>query len=1411
MGTVLDYSNNRFSFIPENFGKCLRETSYLDLSKNRLNGHIPTSLCIASELEILDLSYNNFSGLIPFCLTQNNLRVLKLRGNRIQGELPDNIRQGCMLETVDLSNNYIAGKLPRSLSDCRELRLLDVGNNQIVDSFPSWMGPLPKLRVLVLGSNQFFGTIRSLPENARITNHFSSLQILNLASNNFSGNLPEGWFTEVRSIMATDNDVGQAIGYETKSQKVFYQDSITITFKGLDIVFTKILTTMKVIDVSNNSFDGPIPKSIGKLVALHGLNMSYNNFTEQIPSQLGNLSRLESLDLSWNHLSGEIPQELTSLTSLAWLNLSYNNLTGRIPQENQFLSFSVNSFEGNPNLCGSQVSKKCDNRGSSSTTPRADHAKSNGLWQDRHDAILLFTFVGCGFGVGFALAINVLQFFRKDGCNCRDPSSAAGAAFTSNHTLPPSVRRCLPDQESALLRLKRSFTTTNYSISAFRSWRIGTDCCRWAGVQCSGDSSGGRVTSLNLGDRGLEAGGLDPVLFHLTSLKYLNLAYNDFNRSRLPSNGFERLIHLTHLNLSTSGFSGPVPIGINKLTNLVSLDLSTSFDIIELITDGFLSYSDAQLSIWFVEENIGNLVHNLGNLRELHLGYVDLSNNESQWCNIIATSCPKLRVLSLPWCGLSGPICNSLSRLHSLAVIDLQLNHLSGLLPDFIANLSNLTVLQLRHNKLQGWISPAIFQHKKLVTIDLYQNLGISGNLPNFSYGSRLENLDVGSTNFSGTIPSSLGNIITLKKLGLAATGFFGDLPSSIGNIKSLSILEISGKEIVGPMPSWVANLTSLTTLRFDNCGMSGPLPSFIGNLTHLKELLLCDCGFSGEITSLLSNLTQLQILLLYSNNFVGTIELNFFRKLSDLIILYLSHNNLTLLDGEDNSTLTSLPTFFILGLAGCRMSKFPNFLRHQDQLSRLDLSDNEIHGAIPQWVWENLNDLDKLFIGNNKLTSVGYAPFLPLQLQILELSNNIFEGAIPIPQGSAGVLDYSNNMFSSIPYNFSYHLSDVGLFDASGNNLSGNIPLSFCSGTTIQLLDLSNNNFSGLIPSCLMENVNGMQSLNLRENGIHGEFPDNIKEGCSFEALDFSGNSIEGKLPRSLLFCKNLEILDVANNQIKDTFPCWMSAHHRLAVLVLKSNKFFGQVAQSPHEEGNACAFPSAIIIDLSSNNFSGPLPKDQWFKKLASMIFRGPLTSLVMDHGVPDSFDTYKYTTSITYKGHDTKFAQILTTLVFIDLSNNVFSDVIPKAIGELGLLHGLNISHNSLTGTIPSQLGHLRQLEALDLSSNQLSGKIPQELASLDFLTTLNLSDNKLVGSIPESAHFSTFSNSSFIGNDGLCGPPLSKECINRTLPNVVPHHSKMSKDIMLFLFAGLGFGVGFAVAIVVAWGIPIRKRF
>ncbi|WVZ61876.1 hypothetical protein U9M48_011684 [Paspalum notatum var. saurae] len=414
---VFDCSNNNFSSIEPNVGRYLRNAVIINLSKNKLSGFIPHSICSLNNIEIMDLSHNYFSGPVPSCLMErDDLIILKLRENILHGTIPENIRQGCKLQTIDLNGNHIEGALPRSLTNCRDLEVLDVGNNQIVGSFPSWMGALPNLRIIVLRSNQLNGTIRDLENDYQ---HFTSLQIVDLSSNHFSGHLHLEWFENLRAMMNNSNDDGQILEHHTNVYNPVYEDTITVTYKDATLIFYRIETAFKMIDFSNNSFEGSIPNSVGRLVSLHGLNMSHNNLTGPIPSQLGHLSRLESLDLSCNSLSGEIPQEFNSLTSLSWLNLSYNNLTGRIPQGNQFMSFPSSSFEGNAGLCGIQLSKECGTAGPNSTTPRALAHKQYSLWEDRLDAIILFIFAGVGFGVGFALAIVFGPFVHIEGWVCK--------------------------------------------------------------------------------------------------------------------------------------------------------------------------------------------------------------------------------------------------------------------------------------------------------------------------------------------------------------------------------------------------------------------------------------------------------------------------------------------------------------------------------------------------------------------------------------------------------------------------------------------------------------------------------------------------------------------------------------------------------------------------------------------------------------------------------------------------------------------------------------------------------------------------------------------------------------------------------------------------------------------------------
>ena len=124
----------------------------------------------------------------------------------------------------------------------------------------------------------------------------------------------------------------------------YYQDSLNLMMKGLYIKLVRIQIVFTTIDFSNNSFRGEMPKIIGRLKSLKGLNFSHNNLTGYIPSLFGNLSNLEWLDLSLNKLIKEIPRQLADLPWLEVLNLSHNQLTRHIPSGKQFNTFANDSY-----------------------------------------------------------------------------------------------------------------------------------------------------------------------------------------------------------------------------------------------------------------------------------------------------------------------------------------------------------------------------------------------------------------------------------------------------------------------------------------------------------------------------------------------------------------------------------------------------------------------------------------------------------------------------------------------------------------------------------------------------------------------------------------------------------------------------------------------------------------------------------------------------------------------------------------------------------------------------------------------------------------------------------------------------------------------------------------------------------
>ncbi|CAL4970147.1 unnamed protein product [Urochloa decumbens] len=198
---------------------------------------------------------------------------------------------------------------------------------------------------------------------------------------------------------------------------------------------------------------------------------------------------------------------------------------------------------------------------------------------------------------------------------------------------------------------------------------------------------------------------------------------------------------------------------------------------------------------------------------------------------------------------------------------------------------------------------------------------------------------------------------------------------------------------------------------------------------------------------------------------------------------------------------------------------------------------------------------------------------------------------------------------------------------------------------------------------------------------------------------------------------------------------------------LNLRSNRLFGPV---PGELLSGS--PALQSLVLYGNELGGPLPEELGGLAFLQIL---DLSSNALNGSLPASI---------------LKCRRLRT----LALARNNLTGPLPDGFGaELAALERLDLSFNGFSGAVPEDIGNLSRLQGtVDLSHNHFSGRIPASLGRLPEKVYIDLTYNNLSGPIPQNGALENRGPTAFIGNPGLCGPPLKNPCSPDAMPSSNP---------------------------------------
>ncbi len=663
-----------------------------------------------------------------------------------------------------------------------------------------------------------------------------------------------------------------------------------------------------------------------------------------------------------------------------------------------------------------------------------------------------------------------------------------------------------------------------------------------------------------------------------------------------------------------------------------------------------------------------------------------------------------------------------------------------------------------------GWQGVSIFEGDiTVINLSLNQLIGempsTIGNL------TSLKNFYLHKNQLSGGIPVSIGGLTNLTHLQFQDNNLTGPIPASLGNLSSLKLLSLYNNELNGVLPMELGNLSSLETLSLHQNQFSGNIPSELGNLSNLIAFSLSSNQLTGEIPSIIGNLTTLKTLYLHKNQLSGGIPVSI-GGLTNLTHLQFQDNNLT---GPIPASVGNLTSLKLLSLYNNELNGvLPMELGNLSSLETLSLHQNQFSGNIPSELG-NLSSLIAFSLSSNQLTGEIPSTIGNLTtLKTLYLHKNQLSGSIPVSIGGLTNLTHlqfqENDLTGSIPASVG-SLTSLKLLSLYNNELNGVLPIELGNLSSLETLSLHQNQFTGAIPYEL-GNMSSLLAVNLGSNQLTGEIPATIGNLTALKTFYLNKNQLFGGIPVALGDLVNLTHLQLHENDLTGTIPSSLGNLSSLVLLNLYDNSFtaFPDFSNLSHTSNISINIRSNYIpqsdIDVNlnpdgSHNFSSfayspqnTVPVEQGtvldiaeIQALRDLYESTNGTNWTNDTGWPSTPAEWDAVTSIDqvvgWHGVTVANSDVST----LDLVNNNLDGALPSGIGNLTLLSTLKLRDNSLIGDIPSSYNNISNVRTFHLSQNQITGEIPDFTATWTNIQALWLDNNLMIGSLEPLTGLST----------------------------------------------------------------------